>query len=167
MGIVFYLKKKMKLVLTIILTNFVSITAQKVAFPLIDVDRDRDEAFVRLSAAEESEDLSVRILSPSTGRCGLQLKDWAEVRLRTFAPGVKIMPQLIDGYKFGHAEQEFEVGKHNIKPLNQAIVGMCRGETRRVGIRLGHMGKIYYEITLEGFRRASPTSKNRYRHTEL
>ncbi|CBZ50576.1 conserved hypothetical protein [Neospora caninum Liverpool] len=121
-------------------------------FPRLRDDVSSGE-FVNLTREEEEGEFSVRVLKESSSRCGLRLNDWAEIRMRSFAPGVKILPHLFENKEFGHALQGFEVGKHNVTPLNRGIIGMCVGEIRRVGIKIGNMGKIFYEVTLENFKR--------------
>lgn len=61
--------------------------------------------------------------------------------LRAFSPILK--EDII-----GETIHIFEVGKHNVAPLNQAVVNMRVGETRRLGIPIFNYGKIYYEISL-------------------
>ncbi|KEP64066.1 UNVERIFIED_CONTAM: hypothetical protein HHA_319690 [Hammondia hammondi] len=131
-------------------------------FPLLRDDVPSSQ-FIDLTHEEEKEEFSVRVLKESSTHCGLRLNDWAEIRVRSFAPGVKILPHLFENKEFGHALHGFEVGRHNVTPLNKGIIGMCVGEIRRVGIKLGNMGKIFYEVTLESFKRLhrrSPRTQN-------
>ncbi|RQX67619.1 hypothetical protein TGCAST_319690 [Toxoplasma gondii CAST] len=132
-------------------------------FPLLRDDVPSGQ-FIDLTHEEEEEEFSVRVLKETSTRCGLRVNDWAEIRVRSFAPGVKILPHLLEDKEFGHALQGFEVGRHNVTPLNRGIIGMCVGEIRRVGIKLGNMGKIFYEVTLESFKRLhrrSPRAQNK------
>ncbi|KEG01322.1 conserved Plasmodium protein, unknown function [Plasmodium vinckei vinckei] len=112
-----------------------------------------DETYIKLNDNEIKNKYSVRILKKSTVECGLKLNDLATIHIRTFSPGIDIMPNVLSGYKFGYAEQTFIVGKHNVTPLNKGLIGMCVGELRRIGIRIGNIGKIYYEVTLKDYKK--------------
>ncbi|ETW48899.1 hypothetical protein PFUGPA_01607 [Plasmodium falciparum Palo Alto/Uganda] len=106
------------------------------------------ETYITLNEYEKKNNFSVRVLKESSLNCGLEMDDEAEIEMRTFSPGVNIMPQILSDYQFGYAKQKFKVGDHNIAPLNKGLRGMCIGELRRIGISIGNIGKIYYEITL-------------------
>ncbi|PFH36223.1 hypothetical protein BESB_044150 [Besnoitia besnoiti] len=121
-------------------------------FPLLRDDDAPSGKITDLTSEEEEKEFSVRVLQPSSKQCGLRLNDWAEIRVRSFGTSLVKLRQ-IENKEFGHALQGFEVGKHNVIPLNRGIIGMCVGETRRVGIKIGNMGEIFYEVTLENFKR--------------
>ncbi|CDO64771.1 conserved Plasmodium protein, unknown function [Plasmodium reichenowi] len=104
------------------------------------------ETYITLNEYEKKNNFSVRVLKESSLNCGLEMDDEAEIEMRTF--WVNIMPHILSDYQFGYAKQKFKVGDHNIAPLNKGLRGMCIGELRRIGISIGNIGKIYYEITL-------------------
>ncbi|CRG99204.1 conserved Plasmodium protein, unknown function [Plasmodium relictum] len=112
------------------------------------------ETYIPLSNDEVKNKFSIRVLKKSSIKCGLEINDEAEIEMRAFSPGVSIMPEILSDYKFGYAHQKFIVGEHNISLLNKGLRGMC------IGILVGDIGKIYYEITLKDYK------KNK-RNTEL
>ncbi|GAW80041.1 hypothetical protein PGO_061860 [Plasmodium gonderi] len=120
-------------------------------FYILSVAKSDDELHIDLDEYEIKNKFSIRILKGSKLRCGLEIRDTAEIEMRTFSPGVNIMPHILSDYQFGYAQQTFIVGEHNISPLNEGLRGMCVGELRRVGIPVGGIGKMYYEITLKDY----------------
>jgi len=57
------------------------------------------------------------------------------------------------------------MGKHNIPPLNEALLGMCHNERRRVGILIRGMGKVFYDVTLSDVvKNHSAANKNNNNH---
>ncbi|CRG97357.1 conserved Plasmodium protein, unknown function [Plasmodium gallinaceum] len=128
-------------------------------FCLLIIVKSDKETYIPLSNYEIINKFSVRVLKESSIKCGLETNDEAEIEMRTFSPGVSIMPQILSDYQFGYANQKFIVGEHNIDPLNKGLRGMCVGELR-LSILIGDMGKIYYEITLKDY-------KKNVRNTEL
>ncbi|CDR95194.1 hypothetical protein BBBOND_0203510 [Babesia bigemina] len=93
-----------------------------------------------LDQTELSGEFSVRVLKPGIdGSRSVASGDRVKALLRTFSPSV---PKHITGF----AEQIFEVGKHPVVPLNNAIANMRLDEIRRVGIPFGEYGKIFYEV---------------------
>ncbi|EUD66143.1 hypothetical protein C922_03338 [Plasmodium inui San Antonio 1] len=115
-----------------------------------------DDAYVALDEYEMKNKFSVRVLQESSERCGLDLGDEADIEMRTFSPGVHIMPHIVSDYQFGYAKQKIIVGEHNVTPLNEGMRGMCVGELRRVGIPVGDITKVYYEITLKDYTKGTP-----------
>ncbi|CAA9987243.1 conserved protein, unknown function [Plasmodium knowlesi strain H] len=115
-----------------------------------------DDEYSELDEYEVKNKFTVRVLRGSSFRCGLDLGDEAEIEMRTFSPGVHIMPHILSDYQFGYAQQKIIVGEHNVTPLNAGLRGMCVGELRRVGIPVGGIGKVYYEINLKDYTKATP-----------
>ncbi|SCN45201.1 conserved Plasmodium protein, unknown function [Plasmodium malariae] len=121
---------------------------------LITINSD-EEIYIKLNEYEIKNNFSVRVLKKSSIKCGLEIRDEAEIEMRTFSPGVNIMPQILSDYQYGYAHQKFIVGEHNVSPLNKGLRGMCIGELRRIGILVAGIGKIYYEITLKDYKKKS------------
>ncbi|GAB65552.1 hypothetical protein PCYB_062840 [Plasmodium cynomolgi strain B] len=122
----------------------------------LSVAKQDDDAFIELDEQEVKNKFSIRVLRGSSLRCGLDLRDEADIEMRTFSPGVYIMPHILSDYQFGYAQQKIIVGEHNVTPLNEGLRGMCVGELRRVGIPVGGIGKVYYEITLKDYTKGTP-----------
>ncbi|AFZ81110.1 signal peptide-containing protein [Theileria equi strain WA] len=70
-----------------------------------------------------------------------KLGSTVHIKIKSFSP-------ILNSDLVGESTQTFEIGKHSVTPLNNALVNMRVGETRRIGIPLANIGKIYYEISL-------------------
>ncbi|SBS81718.1 conserved Plasmodium protein, unknown function [Plasmodium ovale] len=125
------------------------------AYYILHIVKSNDDTYISLTEYEIKNKFSVRVLKKSRTKCGLGIGDKAEIQLRTFSPVVNNMPHMTSNNNFGYAEQTFIVGEHNVSPLNGALHGMCVGELRRIGILIGNMGKIYYEVELKDYTKQS------------
>ncbi|SBT76174.1 conserved Plasmodium protein, unknown function [Plasmodium ovale] len=126
------------------------------AYYILHNVKSNDDTYISLTEYEIKNKFSVRVLKKSRTKCGLAIGDKAEIQLRTFSPVVNNMPHMTSNNNFGYAEQTFIVGEHNVSPLNGALHGMCVGELRRIGILIGNMGKIYYEVELKDYTKQNP-----------
>ncbi|OEH75312.1 hypothetical protein cyc_05187 [Cyclospora cayetanensis] len=114
----------------------------------------RASTVIALSSEEEQEDLTVRILKEAADNlCGGGAKkgDWLHATLRVYAPGFGAAELHTEGAEeeegtaIGTAEQEFMLGTHSVAPLNVSLYGICPGEVRRIGLRIGSLPhKIFY-----------------------
>eukprot|EP01071_Lankesteria_metandrocarpae_P009855 Lankesteria_metandrocarpae@DN5256_c1_g2_i16.p1 len=108
---------------------------------------------LELNAEELREGTSNRVLRhPTTCLHQAQKGDILQISLLASSPGMSEMLKE----KFGaeamdvdrSVRQTFKLQDHNVEPLNAEMVGMCKGEVRRIGLSV--MGtKLFYTISLE------------------